>query len=155
MNEWNKFVFSDECFVKPTKTGIDFCRKFDNEDWLDERFNKKGEIGIYIWAAISCEGVLTVEWLNPVKGETSDSDCCIKMLYKYIFQDEKFNKDNEDGLTFFQDYATIQTSKNTIKTMDDSNIYWASLSPKSPDRNPIDYVRPYAKNACFECKGDF
>jgi hypothetical protein len=41
MNEWSKCVFSDECFVKPSKTGIDFCRKLDNEDWLDERFIKQ------------------------------------------------------------------------------------------------------------------
>jgi hypothetical protein len=69
-------VYSDECFVRPTNIGIEFCRKKDDEDWLDERFIKQkqqSEMGIHIWAAISSEGLLGLEWLNPTIGETADS----------------------------------------------------------------------------------
>ncbi len=70
-------MFSDECFVRPSKTGIEFCRKFDHEDWCDERFvseTQQAELSIHIWGAISSGGLLDMEWLNPKAGETADSD---------------------------------------------------------------------------------
>lgn len=76
-------VYSDECFVRPTNIGIEFCRKKDDEDWLDERFIKQkqqSEMGIHTWAAISSEGLLGLEWLNPTIGETADSASYINTL---------------------------------------------------------------------------
>ncbi len=70
-------MFFDEYFVRPVKTGIEFCRKFDHEDWCDEHFisqKQQAELGIHIWAAISSVGLLGIERLNPQAGEIADSD---------------------------------------------------------------------------------
>jgi hypothetical protein len=66
--QWKKMVYSDERFVCPTNIGIEFCRKKYDEDWLDERFIKQkeqSEMGIHIWAAISSERLVGLQWLNP------------------------------------------------------------------------------------------
>jgi hypothetical protein len=58
---WKKMVYSDECFVHPTNIEIEFFRKRNEENWLDERFIKQKqqtEMGIHIWAAISSKGLL-------------------------------------------------------------------------------------------------
>ncbi len=64
--------------------GLNFVeRKKDDEDWLDEKFIKqkqKSQMGIHIWAAISSEGLLGLEWLNPTVGETADSASYINTL---------------------------------------------------------------------------
>jgi len=38
VEDWKKVWFSDECYVVPKHFGIEFVRKRDDEDWIDERF---------------------------------------------------------------------------------------------------------------------
>jgi hypothetical protein len=61
-------VFSDECFVRSSKTGIEFFIKFDHEDGCDERFflseKQQAKFGIHILAAISSELLLGIEWFK-------------------------------------------------------------------------------------------
>jgi hypothetical protein len=34
-------VYSNECFVRPTIIGMEFCQKKDDEDWFDESLIKQ------------------------------------------------------------------------------------------------------------------
>ena len=93
MKQWKSLVFSDECFVRPTKTGIEYCRKMDDEDWCNKEFIKEKnqyDMGVHIWAAISSEGLVGVEWLNSTPGKSVDSERYIEILKKFILEDENF-----------------------------------------------------------------
>ena len=76
-------------------------------------------------------------------------------MKKFILDDKRFNNKTPEGLTFLQDSARIHTSKKTREALDDSEISWLQLRPKSSDLNPIEHVWGYPKNAYFECKSDF
>ncbi len=36
--DWSRMCYSNKCYVKAHKTGIQFCRKRDEESWCDEGF---------------------------------------------------------------------------------------------------------------------
>jgi hypothetical protein len=65
----------------------------DDEDWCSKEFIKEKNqynMGVHIWAAISSEGLVGVEWLNSIPGKGVDSESYIEILKKFILEDENF-----------------------------------------------------------------
>jgi hypothetical protein len=60
-----KIFYSDESHICLKKNDVQFLRKYDDEDWNDEKFRKKAQmrpLGINIWMLISFEK--GTEWIK-------------------------------------------------------------------------------------------
>jgi hypothetical protein len=57
-----KIFYSDENHICLKQNGVQFVRKYDDEDWNDERFRYVQPLGINIWMLISFEK--GTEWIK-------------------------------------------------------------------------------------------
>jgi hypothetical protein len=63
-----KIFYSDECHICLKQNGLQYVRKYDDEDWNDKPFRKTAQVrplAINIWMMISYErGVETIKWTS-------------------------------------------------------------------------------------------
>lgn len=95
-----KIFYSNESHICLKQDGIQLVRKYDDEDWSDEKFRVEKRVrplGINIWMMVSYErGVERIKWTSEkpwINGEYYRET----ILAKYVLEDKELQVGSDYG----------------------------------------------------------
>ncbi|KAF5335604.1 hypothetical protein D9758_017265 [Tetrapyrgos nigripes] len=145
--DWEKVIWSDECYVYLGDTkGRVWITRHPEEEWdegcLIPKF-QQSTIYVMVWGCImkGKKGPLVVLEYPGGKGDGMN----VKRYIEQVLEGklEKFYEDirsDRDGVVFQQDGTLSHTAKSTKKWLCDHGITLFPHPPSSPDISPIEYV---------------
>jgi transposase len=143
VDDWRKYIFSDECSVEkgadPRQMWV-FRRPSDSEKFKPKNVKPKDKckgVSVMVWACfasdqrgplVTCHGHMrAVQYVNILD----------ENLPSFI---ETLPEDIKNDVIFQQDNATIHTARVTKGWFEDNEIELLDWPPNSPDMNPIEHV---------------
>jgi hypothetical protein len=136
-----RIFYSDESHICLKQNGIQYVRKYDDEDWNDKQFRKVASVhplAINIWMLISYEkGVERIKWTSTktwINGQYYRDN----VLARYILDDDRLKIGSDYGGMFQHDRAQGHMAKATTGLLKDHDINVVPWPPKGADLSPIE-----------------
>lgn len=157
--QWCKFLWSDETWVKYGRHRKTKVLRRPNEEWhkdcIEEKVQRKK--GWMFWGSFygCCKGP-GVFWEKDW-GTINAKTYCQRILpvVAQFLADNNGLRGEERELIFMQDNAPGHAAKETIAMIEAFGILRLKWPPFSPDLNPIETVWKYMKNYLEDKYGDY